>query len=77
MPRRKIVAVPSIESSLVPTTEQRYFRIAEAAEYLRAKKWTIAAAIRTKQLPYIRLGKSFVLAKADLDKFAERQRVAA
>ena len=65
------------DTATVPTNEQRYFRIAEAAQYLRAKKWTIAAAIREKKLPHIRLGKSFVLLREDLDRFATSQRVAA
>ena len=51
------------------------FTISEAAELLRARRWTIAAAIREKKLPYIKLGKKFVLLRADLDAFALANRV--
>jgi excisionase family DNA binding protein len=58
-----------------PTLDAQYFSVAEAAELLRARKWTIAAAIREKKLPYIRMGKKFVLMRADLDEFALAKRV--
>lgn len=58
-----------------PTTDTQYFSVAEAADLLRARKWTIAAAIREKKLPYIRMGKKFVLLRADLDAFALANRV--
>ena len=45
------------------------------ADLLRARKWTIAAAIREKKLPYIRMGKKFVLMRDDLDAFALANRV--
>jgi excisionase family DNA binding protein len=49
--------------------------VTEAAELLRARRWTIAAAIREKKLPYIRMGKKFVLMRADLDAFALANRI--
>jgi excisionase family DNA binding protein len=54
---------------------QTYFSVSEAAELLRARRWTIAAAIREKKLPYIRMGKKFVLLRADLDAFALANRI--
>ena len=59
----------------LPTTETQYFSVSEAAELLRAHRWTIAAAIREKKLPYVRMGKKFVLMRADLDAFALANRV--
>jgi excisionase family DNA binding protein len=61
--------------ALLPTTEPQYFSVAEAADLLRARRWTIAAAIREKKLPYVRMGKKFVLLRSDLDKFALANRV--
>lgn len=58
-----------------PTTDAQYYAVSEAAELLRARRWTIAAAIREKKLPYIRMGKKFVLLRADLDAFALANRV--
>jgi excisionase family DNA binding protein len=60
-----------------PTTEIRYYTVAEAADLLRARRWTIATAIREKRLPYIKLGKKFVLMRADLDAFALANRIEA
>jgi excisionase family DNA binding protein len=61
--------------ALPPTLDAQYFTVAEAADLLRARKWTIAAAIREKKLPYIRMGKKFVLMRDDLDAFALANRV--
>ena len=68
---------PSVRKveSRPPATDAQYFTVAEAAYLLRARKWTIAAAIREKKLPYIRMGKKFVLMRADLDAFALANRV--
>ena len=52
-----------------------YFTVSEAAELLRVRRWTIAAAIREKKLPYIRMGKKFVLLRSDLDTFALENRI--
>jgi excisionase family DNA binding protein len=57
------------------TAAPTYYTVSEAAELLRARRWTIAAAIREKKLPYIRMGKKFVLMRADLDAFALANRV--
>jgi excisionase family DNA binding protein len=58
-----------------PTSDSPYFTVSEAAVFLRARRWTIAAAIREHKLPYVRMGKKFVLMRADLDAFALANRV--
>jgi excisionase family DNA binding protein len=58
-----------------PTADSPYFTVSEAAVFLRARRWTIAAAIREKKLPYIRMGKKFALLRADLDAFALANKV--
>jgi excisionase family DNA binding protein len=75
--RRRMTGRPKAHDAiaLLPTPDRQYFTIAEAAELLRARKWTIAAAIREKKLPYVRMGKKFVLMRADLDAFALANRV--
>ncbi|MGA8410105.1 MAG: helix-turn-helix domain-containing protein [Candidatus Acidiferrales bacterium] len=57
--------------------DARYFTVSEAAEYLRVRRWTVAAAIREKTLPYVHLGKKYILLREDLDAFATANRVAA
>jgi excisionase family DNA binding protein len=61
----------------MPITDQRYFRVKEAAEYLRCAPWAVAAAIREKKLPHLQMGKRYVLLREDLDAFAAANRVAA
>jgi excisionase family DNA binding protein len=55
---------------VVELPPERYFRIREAATYLRAAPWFIGQAIRGGRLPHIKFGKTFVVDKGDLDKFA-------
>lgn len=64
-----------MKTNRTATTDAQYFSVSEAAELLRARKWTIAAAIREKKLPYIRMGKKYVLLRADLAAFALANRV--
>jgi excisionase family DNA binding protein len=77
MARKPKTPPKTATTAVQPTNEQRYFRVVEAAEYLRCAPWAVAAAIRAKKLPYITLGKRFVLLRDDLDAFAVGNRVAA
>jgi excisionase family DNA binding protein len=77
MARKSKTQPKAATTAVEPTNQQRYFRVVEAAAYLRCAKWAVAAAIRTKKLPYIPVGKRYVLLREDLDAFAASQRVAA
>jgi len=57
-------------SSTAPLEGQRYFRIAEAAIYLRCAPRFVGDAIRERRLPRLQMGKRFILLREDLDKFA-------
>lgn len=61
---------PTPSQSAVPLDGQRYFRIAEAAVYLRCAPRFIGDAIREGQLPRLQMGKRFIIVREDLDKFA-------
>ena len=63
--------------SVTQKAEQRYFRLSEAAAYLGSTPWFVSAAVRNGDLPYIPVGKRYVVDRADLDAFAAKQRVAA
>jgi excisionase family DNA binding protein len=68
----------SVSNSTQPSpVEQQYFRVDEAAAYLRSTSWLVAQACRDKQLPYFLMGKRFVISRTDLDEFAARLRVSA
>jgi excisionase family DNA binding protein len=77
MKTNRMAGGPETQRTVAPasTSDTQYFSVSEAAELLRARRWTIAAAIREKKLPYIKLGKKFVLLRADLDAFALANRV--
>jgi excisionase family DNA binding protein len=71
-PKKQVQA----ETPLGPT-ETQYFRIAEAAAYLRCSPRFIGDAIRQEKLPKLIMGKKFILLRQDLDTFALSLRVAA
>jgi excisionase family DNA binding protein len=69
-PKKQVQA----ETPLGATGDGSYFRIHEAAAYLRCSSRFVGDAIRKKELPKLKMGKKFVLMKADLDTFAQSQR---
>jgi excisionase family DNA binding protein len=50
--------------------------VQEAARYLRASSWMVRRMISEEGLPHLKLGKRIVIARADLDAYFERQKVA-
>lgn len=72
---------PEFSTGLIPRSSQirgvKHGQVKEAAEYLSCAPWCVSAAIREKKLPYLQLGKRYVLLREDLDAFAAGQRVAA
>jgi excisionase family DNA binding protein len=54
--------------------ERRYLRIAEAAQYLGATPWFIRSLIWAKAIPFIPMGKRFLLDRDDLDTYATNQK---
>ena len=79
MKTNRTTARPKAHKAATPpsTPDAQYFTVSEAADLLRARRWTVAAAIREKKLPYIRMGKKFVLLRSDLATFALANRVEA
>ncbi len=67
MPRKK-------PSPVAAGPAPRLLRIAEAARYLGATVWFIRGLIWARQVPYLRLGKRYVIDVRDLDTFIERQK---
>jgi excisionase family DNA binding protein len=55
--------------------QPRLLDIPGAARYLGVRVYTIRDKIWSGQLPYLRLGKKFMLDRADLDAFVERRKV--
>ena len=69
-PKKQVQA----ETPLGATGGASYFRIHEAAAYLRCSTRFIGDSIRNEKLPKLKMGKKFVLMKMDLDAFAQSLR---
>lgn len=53
---------------------KRWYDVQEAAAYLAVRPYTVRDAIWSGQLAYCKLGKRFILDRADLDRFAESRK---
>ncbi len=60
-----------------PQLEPRLLRIPEAAHYLSATPWFIRSKLWAGEIPFLRLGKRFLIDRADLDSFIDRQKTGA
>jgi excisionase family DNA binding protein len=62
--------------SVVPsvTTQPRLLGIKDAARYLGATVWFVRSALWAGELPYLTLGKRFVIDIADLDRYVEAKK---
>jgi excisionase family DNA binding protein len=47
-----------------------------AAAYLSCTVWCIRSLIWSRGIPYLKLGKRFLIDRADLDKLVEREKIA-
>jgi len=71
-------------STVVPTDSPepavafpRLLSIPKCAEYLSCSVWAVRDLVRRKELPKIRLGKKYLIDRADLHSFIEREKAAA
>ena len=60
----------------VASTDQRGYRIAEAAEYMGVTPWFVEVKIRSGELPALRLCRHYTILKQDMDAFLDRHRAA-
>jgi excisionase family DNA binding protein len=54
--------------------EKRWYTVADAAVYLSVSRYAIRDGIWSGVLPYIRMGKRFILDRLDLDDWAESKK---
>ncbi len=52
----------------------RLLRIAQAAAYLGCTVWFLRGLLWSRRLPYIKLGRRFLVDRADLDTFVEYEK---
>lgn len=55
-------------------TERRLLTIQAAAHYLSTTAWAIRSLIWSREVPFLRLGKRFLLDVRDLDAYVDRSK---
>jgi excisionase family DNA binding protein len=60
-----------------PAAEPRLLTVSAAAAYLSCAVWAVRVLLWKKEIPFIRLGKRFLIDRADLDSFVERRKESA
>jgi excisionase family DNA binding protein len=55
----------------------RYLTIKAAAAYIGATVWCVRQLIWDRKIPFVRLGKRYVIDRMDLDNFMQSQKVPA
>lgn len=56
------------------STERRLLTIQAAAEYLSTTPWAIRSLLWGREVPFLRLGKRFLLDVRDLDAWIDRNK---
>ncbi len=64
---------PQLTASTNPVAP-RLLRIAEAATYIGATTWYVRTLIWGREIPFLKLGKRFLLDRSDLDHFVDSQK---
>ena len=57
-----------------PIERPRLLTVKDAAAYLSCTIWCVRSLIWSRKIPYLKLGKRFLIDRADLDKFIEREK---
>lgn len=60
----------------ISLADRQGLRIKQAADYLGSTPWFIEVAIRNKKIPATKLGRHYVIFKADLDAYIKLLREA-
>ena len=58
------------------SSDQRGYRIVEAAEYMGVTPWFVEVKIRSGELPALKLCRHYTILKQDMDAFLDRHRAA-
>lgn len=60
-----------------PIDRPRLLTVKGAAAYLNCTVWCIRSLIWSRRIPYLKLGKRYLIDRADLDKLVEREKISA
>ena len=53
----------------------RLLNLKKSAEYLSAHLWALRKLVRTRQIPHVRLGRGYLIDRADLDRYIEKNKI--
>jgi excisionase family DNA binding protein len=53
----------------------RLLSLRDSANYLGAHVWAIRQMVRKREIPYIQIGRKYLIDRMDLDRFVERNKV--
>ena len=70
--KKPAVPVPQVN---VPAGSSRLLKLHDAAKYLSAHPWALRMMVRNREIPYLKIGRGYLIDRADLDRFIERQKV--
>jgi excisionase family DNA binding protein len=53
----------------------RLLSLKQSADYLGAHLWAIRQMIRNREIPYVQIGRKFLIDRFDLDRYIEKNKV--
>lgn len=65
---------PSPETAAVGP---RLFTLKKSAEYLSAHPWALRQMVRTRQIPHLRIGRTYLIDRLDLDHYIVKRKIGA
>ena len=72
--RFKKPAAP-VQQVNLPSSVPRLVNLQEAARYLSAHPWALRQMVRRREIPYVKLGRGYLIDRHDLDVFIAKNKV--
>jgi excisionase family DNA binding protein len=73
MPIQKRFKKPVVP--VVAINGPRLLSLKDAAVYLGARLWAVRQMVRNRELPYVQIGRKYLIDRLDLDRFVERNKI--
>jgi excisionase family DNA binding protein len=64
--------VPSADTA---ASGPRLLTLKKSAEYLSAHPWALRQMVRTRQIPHVRIGRSYLIDRLDLDHYIVKTKI--
>jgi excisionase family DNA binding protein len=58
-----------------PISGPRLLNTNDAAAYLGAKRWAVRRMVRSRKLPYVPIGRAYLIDKLDLDRYIDQNKI--